>query len=188
MFNEEYDNFGNKIGGLKAEENLASLNMSPPPGTIGDKVNDPTAPNSLISGGATTNLQVEGVVKVGKDSNSAGVNKGVAASDIVFWAGASQDNRATAPFRVDLAGNVNMTSATISGVPLTQQDLYGDGSDGATTFTAGITLTKDRFFTNATINSGDTVNTGNFRIFCTGVLTNNGTIRSNGNVGSVGGN
>ena len=189
MFRDEYDNFGNKLNTIVPDSSISSLgtgNLPPPPGMIGDKVNDPTAPSSLLSGGTATNLQVEGVVKVGKDANSAGVNTGIAASDIVFWAGADQDDRATAPFRVDLAGNVNMTSATISGVPITQQSIYGDGSDGAATISGDTDLTSDKFYTNLTINSGINLNTKSFRIFCSGTLTNAGTIRNNGSNGTVG--
>ena len=137
---EEYDNFGNKLGGLKAEDSFASLNMAPPPGTIGDKVNDPVAPNAIISGGTASNLQVEGVVKSGKDANTAGMRKAEASSDIVFWAGAIEENRTTAPFRVNAAGDVNMTSATISDVAInTKGNFGGDGSDGALTIASGTT-------------------------------------------------
>lgn len=141
MFRDEYDNFGNKST-IQADDsfNSVSSNYSPPPGMIGDKVNDPTAPNSLLSGGTASNLQVDGVVKVGKDEDSAGVNTGVEPSDIVFWAGSSQEDRDTAPFRVDLAGNVNMTSATIADVPVLTKGFFGgDGSDGALSIASGTT-------------------------------------------------
>ena len=77
---------------------------------------------------------------------------------------------------------------------------YGDGSDGPVTFD-GIsvvlsltpvvnvyTLARDIFLSDTTINPGVTIITNGFRLFCSGTLTNNGTIQWNGNNGSnVGG-
>lgn len=191
LINNEYDNFGNKVSTITPDSsvsNLGSSNLAPPPGMIGDIVNDPTAPNSFLSGGATSNLQVEGVIKVGKEDNSAGVNTGIASSDIVFWAGSKQEDRDTAPFRVDLAGNLTANSATIAGVPLTQQSIYGDGSDLTTVITAGVTLNRDKFYEDMTVNSGVIVNTNGYRLFVNGTLTNAGTIRHNGGNGGNGTN
>lgn len=78
----------------------------------------------------------------------------------------------------------------VNGTPLSQQDLFGDGSDGAITYSGDTTLTSDIFATSITVNTGVTVNTGGFRIFCNGTLTINGTgkIVRNGNAGSNGAN
>jgi hypothetical protein len=75
--------------------------------------------------------------------------------------------------------------------------VYGDGSDGSPTFDGtttvlGVapasntyTLARDLFLAGgATINSGVTIITNDFRIFCSGTLINNGTIKWNGNPGS----
>lgn len=71
--------------------------------------------------------------------------------------------------------------------------LYGDGSDGALTFSVGgpttggatrvgttYTMTRDIFATSLTVDSTIIIETSNFRIFVSGTLTNNGTIQSNG--------
>lgn len=75
--------------------------------------------------------------------------------------------------------------------------VFGDGSDGAVTFDGtttilGIvpsssvyTLTRDLFLASATINSGVVIIANGFRICCAGTLTNNGTIRWNGNAAAV---
>ena len=73
---------------------------------------------------------------------------------------------------------------------------YGDGSDGSVTFDGstvvlGITpslniytLARDIFLNSSTINSGVSIITNGFRIFCKGTLSNNGTIQFNGNAGT----
>lgn len=45
------------------------------------------------------------------------------------------------------------------------------------------TMTRDIYLTDCTINSGVFINTAGYRIFGTGTLTNNGTIRNNGGNG-----
>lgn len=73
---------------------------------------------------------------------------------------------------------------------------YGDGSDGAQTFdgtttilgmvpSANVyTMTRDIYLSSSTINSGVTIETASFRLFCQGTLTNNGTIDNSGASGS----
>jgi hypothetical protein len=92
----------------------------------------------------------------------------------------------------------NGTTASWEAIPQPYTFL-GDGSDGAVTFDGtttvlGIvpsgsiyTMAKDIFCTSITINSGVTLKSSNYRIFCTGTLTNNGTINNSGNVGTAGG-
>lgn len=71
--------------------------------------------------------------------------------------------------------------------------LFGDGSDGALTFTAAgpttggatrsgltYTMTRDIFATSLTVDSTVIIDTSNYRIFVQDTLTNNGTIRANG--------
>lgn len=78
--------------------------------------------------------------------------------------------------------------------------VFGDGSDGAVTFDGSTTvlgmapsgnvytLTRDLVLASSTINNGVSLNCKNFRVFCNGTLTNNGTIHANGGDGSgVGG-
>jgi hypothetical protein len=71
--------------------------------------------------------------------------------------------------------------------------IFGSGADGALVFNGsstiiGIapssniyTLTRDVHATDLTINSGVTIKTANFRIFCQGTLSNAGTISNLGN-------
>lgn len=69
---------------------------------------------TTIDGGIVTS----GTIQVAGDNKSilAGITgQGTAASSIRFWAGASFENRATAPFRVTQDGKVYMTDAHISG-------------------------------------------------------------------------
>lgn len=70
---------------------------------------------TTIDGGLVTS----GTIQVAGDNQSilAGMTgKGTTAASIRFWAGASFENRATAPFRVMQDGSVVMTKATIEGV------------------------------------------------------------------------
>lgn len=77
---------------------------------------------------------------------------------------------------------------------------FGDGStgsatlDGTTSYTSWTTLSggsytmkADAFLTSLTVNSGVTLNTAGYRIFCAGTVTNNGVIANNGAAGSAGG-
>lgn len=77
--------------------------------------------------------------------------------------------------------------------------IYGDGSDGELTWDGAATilglvpaanvytLNRDIFMGTSTINSGISIVTNGFKIFCNGTLTNNGTIRWNGNDGATAG-
>lgn len=133
---------------------------------------------SLTSGAANT-----ANISVGTGSNLAGLNSGNSGSDNAFWAGATFANRATAPFRVDLAGNLIATSATVNGSAIANGDIYGDGSDGDVTISSNTTITRDMFYNNLTISAGFSLNTGGFRVFVKGTCTIEATasIHRNGN-------
>lgn len=89
------------------------------------------------------------------------------------------------------------TGCTVQVGQPNHQGIFGDGSDGAvvfdgTTTILGLvpssniyTMTRDIYCTSITINSGVTVKTSGSRIFCTGTLTNAGTINSVGNAGTA---
>jgi hypothetical protein len=83
-------------------------------GTIGGftiSASDITATNlSLVSGAANTAR-----ITVGTGANLAGMNSGNAAGDIALWAGATFANRATAPFRVEMDGDLTASSVNITG-------------------------------------------------------------------------
>ena len=80
------------------------------------------------------------------------------------------------------------TTLRVNGSTISSQDTFGDGSDGAATIAGDTSLTSDVFYTNLTVDAGVVLTTAGYRIFCTGTLTNNGTIRRNGVNGGNGGN
>lgn len=73
--------------------------------------------------------------------------------------------------------------------------VYGDGSDGSPTFdgttvilgltpvSSVYTLARDLYLASPTINSGVSIVTNNYKIFCNSTFTNNGTIEWNGKNG-----
>ena len=54
--------------------------------------------------------------------------------------------------------------------------LFGNGSDGNVTIASNISLSRDMYYENLTVNSGATLFTNGFKIFVKETLTNNGTI------------
>ena len=74
------------------------------------------------------------------------------------------------------AGVLTCTGAVVNGTPLSNQDTFGDGSDGSATIAVNTVLTKDTYYTNLTVNAGVRLETRGFLLFGTGTLTNNGTI------------
>lgn len=82
-----------------------------------------------------------------------------------------------------------VTPDQLLGSQVNQKGFFGDGSDGDVVISGTTTLTADMNYNNLTINSSQILNTGGYRIFVRGTLTNNGTIRNNGGnaSGSTGG-
>lgn len=112
---------------------------------------------TVIDGGLVTS----GTIQVAGDNKSilAGMTgQGTAAKSIRFWAGASFENRATAPYRVMQDGSVVMTKATVEGVINAisgyiggfkiQQGQIGYGSSSEQDTTRGLALLNNfiRFF------------------------------------------
>ena len=97
---------------------------------------------------------------------------------------------ASAPFSVDMQGNLVATSATINGSALSFEPFFGDGSDGDVTISVNTTLTADKYYSTLTIADAVTLNPGGYRIFVRNTLTRNGTgkIARNGTNGGAGGN
>src|SRR3990167_6489148 len=56
------------------------------------------------------------------------------------------------------------------------QAFLGNGADGDVIISSNTTLTADKYYNNLTVNSGFILNSGGYRIFVKGTLTNNGTI------------
>lgn len=89
------------------------------------------------SGFDTQNLEIDSggsnmaKIKAGEGANSGGINAAGSSTDIVFWAGATHPNRATAPFRVDAAGNLVATSVTQLNLLLGVQTTDFNVSNGA---------------------------------------------------------
>lgn len=81
----------------------------------------------------TDNLKMESggpntaKIIVGRDANSGGINSADKGTDIVFWAGSTHPNRATAPFRVNAQGDMVATSVTITN-PADVQTFLGNGT------------------------------------------------------------
>lgn len=186
-----------------------------------------SATNLTLTSGAANTANIA----VGSGANTAGINSSNGASDIAFWAGATFANRATAPFRVNAAGEITHTTntllgnytistggnirsgqtayntgtgyfleynggtprlsigdgtavnsvlwdgsiLTVNGSPITNQDIYGDGSDGDVTISGDTSLSSDMFYDDLTINTGVTLNPNGYRIFVKGTLTISGT-------------
>lgn len=96
-------------------------------------------------------------------------------------------------------GQLDLRYAAIGSSSSFYGNIFGDGSDGAATLdgTATVawatksgsvyTMTRDCLTTSLTINSGVTLNTAGFRLFCTGTVTNAGTIQANGGAGNANG-
>lgn len=112
---------------------------------------------TVIDGGLVTS----GTIQVAGDNKSilAGMTgQGTAANSIRFWAGASFENRATAPYRVMQDGSVVMTKATVEGVINAisgyiggfriQQGQIGYGSSSEQDTTRGLALLNNfiRFY------------------------------------------
>ena len=112
---------------------------------------------TVIDGGIVTS----GTIQVAGDNKSilAGITgQGTAATSIRFWAGASFENRATAPYRVMQDGSVVMTKATVEGVINAisgyiggfriQQGQIGYGSSSEQDTTRGLALLNNfiRFY------------------------------------------
>ncbi len=64
--------------------------------------------------------------------------------------------------------------------------ILGDGSDGALSTSGNVTLTRNMFYSSLTVNSGHTIFTAGFKIFCTGTVNvaAGGFIDRSGNAGS----
>jgi len=97
-----------------------------------------------------------------------------------------------------ISGNATTTGTLTANTPTSSRDVankgyvdqnlpvaYGDGSDGASSTSAGtMSLNRDYYFTTYTVAIGTTIVTNGYRIFATESITNNGTIHNNGNNGT----
>lgn len=74
----------------------------------------------------------KGYIQTGSGSNAGGISTAGSASDIIFWAGANQSSRASAPFRVDAAGNMYASSVTLPGIITYKNGVATRAVDAAT--------------------------------------------------------
>ena len=143
---------------------------------------------------------------VGKDTTDTLTNKTLTTPTIGSFANANHNHQASAGGgTLDAAAIAAGTIATArlgSGTAnnstflrgdqtyavVTTTYAYGDGSDGDVTISGTVTLTRDMYYNNLTVNSPNAIVTGNWRIFVKGTLTGNGGIAQNGNAGGAGGN
>ena len=84
------------------------------------------------------------------------------------------------------------TDLVVNGSTISNQSVFGNGSDGALTTSGNVTLTNDTYYTNLTISTGDEVFPNGYRLFVSGTLTFAGTGKisaygGNGGVGANGG-
>lgn len=123
------------------------------------------------------------------------------------WWGANVANGiSTALASITKAGVITAKNILIGGASIQYQVVnggmqsFGDGSDGAAVFNGtdavtgasrsgtAYTLTRDVYYTDATLSTGVTINPAGYRIFGTGTLTLNGTAKifRDGNAGTIG--
>lgn len=139
------------------------------------------------TGAATLNVNAVGAKTIKKTHDIDLADADIEAGQIVI-------------VQYDASGDVWQMQSQISKSAPSATD-FGDGSDGAAAFDGSTTvagasrsgndytLTRDVYYTNATISTGCTLNPAGYRMFCTGTLTLNGTgkVFRNGNNGSNGG-
>lgn len=81
-------------------------------------------------------------------------------------------------------------SLIVNGSSLSNQHIFGDGSDGNVTISADTSLSADAFYNNLTVDTGKVLNANGYRVFVKGTLTLSGTgkIKNSGSNGGNGGN
>jgi len=118
----------NMSGDLTATSATITGSITSTSGTIGGFTLGATtlsATNLTLTSGAANTANIA----VGTGSDLAGMNSGNSGTDIAFWAGDTHANRATAPFRVNLQGDVTAESITLPADALDQEvwaDVLGD--------------------------------------------------------------
>lgn len=74
----------------------------------------------------------------------------------------------------------------VNGSTIANNFIFGDGNDGAVTISVDTDLTRDMYYSSLTVNSGKTLSSKGYRIYCTGTTTVNGTIENSGGNGADG--
>lgn len=179
-----------EAGVLVASSATISGSITATTGTIGGFSIGATtieASNLTLTSGAAGTANIT----VGTGSTAAGLNSPSASGDIAFWAGSTFANKSGAPFTVTAGGALIATSATINGSPILNQDIFGDGSDGAATYSGAgtTTLTSDKFYTNLSLDTSRVFVPNGFAVFVNGTLTigSSAYISADGNSSNNGG-
>jgi hypothetical protein len=99
----------------------------------------------------------------------------------------------TSPFDVtSTTVNTNLNADLLDGLHSTSfiqgDSRFGDGVDGDVTISGATNLSRDMYYNNLTIDSGQTLSSKSFKIFVKNTLTVNGEISNPGGVGGNGGN
>lgn len=118
-------------------------------------------------------------------NNPAGSDASTTVKGVVEIATTSEIDAGTSTGGTGASLAVRPDQLLASSVVTTPMKLFfGTGADGSVTISSNTTLTRDMHYTNLTINSSIVLSTGGYRIYVSGTLTNNGTIRNNGSNGS----
>lgn len=96
----------------------------------------------------------------------------------LFSVGAATPNQSSSSL---IGGGIGTTPGTTLNTGLSGAvSIYGDGSDGVGDITVNSSLARDMYFTDLTVRAGVRLNTNGWKIYCSGLLTNLGTISNNG--------
>mgnify|MGYP001569786796 CR=1 FL=1 len=161
--------------------------------SIGWQKIDNTDSVASVAGRTGTVTLAKGDVGLESVDNTADADKPVSSATVTALAAKEATaNKGAASGYAGLGSDSRVAQANLPGLALVGHTLVGDGSDGALVYDGvatilgmapnanRYTLTRDIYATNLTVNSGITIRTGGFRIFCRGTLANAGTISCNG--------
>ena len=167
---------------------------------IGDGTNMVLSTSTIpTSAGATANklLLSDGtnyVLSTPTFPNASATTRKIIVSDGTNWTASTETYAVPGTSgNVLTSDGTNWTSAAPSGGG---NGIYGNGVDGSVTFDGSsvilgmtpsgnvYTMVKDIYPSAMTVNNGVSIVTAGYRIFCSGTLTNNGTIKNDGNSAS----
>jgi hypothetical protein len=131
--------------------------------------------NVALNGAANASLTAEGVVQLG---SAAQITAGTATGSTGGPLAITPDNLLASSYGTNIptsAEKTVLTGITANGV---LSIYYGDGSDGILTINIGntVTLTRDSYYTNVTVNG--TLNLNGYMLYWTGTLSGTGTVQA----------
>jgi hypothetical protein len=165
--------------------------------------------DASFAGGVNGSETVKGVYQIATRAEAAaGTSAGSTGARLILPASMGTSTSQTATTSVvitNTSGKIDPTfltnttytlsAATVTNLTVTNCTGCGGanaaastGEDGDVTIAANATSTADKYYNNLTINSNVHLNTGNWKIFVRGTLTNNGYIENNGLDGGNGSN